>query len=273
MKFFTAGEVAKILDLPNSRIRSFVKAGFLAPSRGRKQALQFTFQDVLFLKTAKGLLDSRVPSKNIVRILSSLKRQLPDDRHLASVKIYADGRRVIVWDGGARWQPDSGQFLFNFEAGAVVQSLRAAPAPAADNGRELSARDWFNVALELEATSSAEAQRAYHQALQLDSKMADAHLNLGRLYHEGGDFKKAEAHYRAAAACAPEDPAPRFNLGVLLDDTRRIEPAGRAYREALELDPNFADAHYNLALLCDALGKKVEALAHLRAARKLYLNR
>lgn len=273
MKLFTTGEVAKILNLPDSRIRAFVKAGFLAPARGKKQALQFTFQDVLFLKTAKGLLDSRVPSKNVIRILSSLKRQLPGDQHLATLKIYADGRRVIVWDGKARWQPESGQFLFNFDARAVVQNLRSPPAPADGENRELSARDWFNVALELETTSVKEAQRAYHLALRLDATMADAHLNLGRLYHEARDFKKAEAHYRAAAASAPQDPAARFNLGVLLDDTHKPEPARQAYREALELDPAFADAHYNLALLCDSLGKKAEALVHFRAARKLYFNR
>jgi tetratricopeptide (TPR) repeat protein len=109
--------------------------------------------------------------------------------------------------------------------------------------------------------------------LEQDSKMADAHLNLGRLYHDLGELKKAEAHYRAAAESAPTDPAPRFNLGVLLEDARRAPAACRAYEEAVELDPSFADAHYNLALLCDSLGRKTEALAHFHAAQRLYLNR
>ena len=132
MKLFTTGEVAKILNLPGSRIRSFVRAGFLAPARDQKKTFQFTFQDLLFLKTAKGLLDSRVPSKRIIRMLSSLKRQMPGDRHLSGIKIYADGRRVVVWDGKARWQPDSGQFLFNFDARSVVSEVklpRAASKP------------------------------------------------------------------------------------------------------------------------------------------------
>lgn len=273
MKLFTTGEVAKILNLPGSRIRSFVRAGFLKPVRGKKKSLQFTFQDVLFLKTAKGLLDSRVPPKNITRMLLSLKRQLPGDQHLSSLKIYADGRRVIAWDGKARWQPDSGQFLFNFDARAVVQKISPPISPAKPKASELTALHWFNLAVELEETSVKEAQRAYHLALEQDSKMADAHLNLGKLYHDLGEFKKAEAHYRAAAESAPTDPAPRFNLGVLLEDARRAPAACRAYEEAVELDPSFADAHYNLALLCDSLGRKTEALAHFRTARKLYLNR
>ncbi|MGH7478776.1 MAG: tetratricopeptide repeat protein [Candidatus Methylomirabilales bacterium] len=35
-------------------------------------------------------------------------------------------------------------------------------------------------------------------------------------------------------------------------------------------DPDFADAHYNLGLLCEALGKRSEAIRHLRKARALY---
>ncbi|HYQ97747.1 MAG TPA: tetratricopeptide repeat protein, partial [Candidatus Nitrosocosmicus sp.] len=97
--------------------------------------------------------------------------------------------------------------------------------------------------------------------------------NLGKLYHDHGEFKKAEAHYRAAAESAPKDPAPKFNLGVLLEDARQIQAARRAYQEAVELDPSFADAHYNLALLCESLDEKAEAVAHFHAARKLYLNK
>ena len=273
MKFFTTGEVAKILDLPGARVRSFVRAGFLAPSRGRRKQLEFTFQDLLLLKTAKGLLSSRVPAKNVLRMLSSLKRQLPDDRHLATIKIYADGRRVVAWDGRARWQPDSGQFVFNFEAHDIAQKLnisRPAPKPSK---QKLTAEYWFSLALELETSSEEDAKRAYRQALELDPKMADAHLNLGRLYHNSKEWQKAEAHYRFAAEYAAHDPTPYFNLGVLMEDLKSFPKAIRAYTQAIRNDPSFADAHCNLGLLFEAMGNKAKAIAHLRAARKIYLGR
>ena len=272
MKRFSTGEVAKILNLPDSRIRSFVRAGFLKPTRGEKKALQFTFQDLLFLKTAKGLLDSRVPAKRVVRMIASLKRQLPDDRHLSGLRIYADGRRVIAWDGKARWQPDSGQFLFNFDALSVVRKLKLPRETARPVKEKLTAEYWFNLAIELEVTSTAEAQQAYHRALQLEPAMSNAHLNLGKLYHDAKQLDKAEAHYRAAGASDPEDPAPRFNLGVVLEDLERPGEAIEAYRQAIQLDSAFADAHYNLGLLFDSMGKKSEAFAHLRTARKIYLS-
>ncbi len=270
MKLFSTAEAAKILNLPDRRIRSFVRAGFIEP-RSEKRDLRFTFQDLLFLKTAKSLLDSRVSSRRIVGMLASLKRQLPEERHLSSVKIYADGRRVVVWDGKASWQPDSGQFLFNFDARSVVRTAKLPPAKSAQES--LNARHWFNLGVELEATSLAEASRAYQRALELDPKMADAHLNLGRLCHDDGKLAAAERHYRAAIECAPGEAAPHYNLGVLLEDQKKPRDAIRCYEAALERDPDFADAHYNLGLVLESLGKKNQAFAHLRAARKLYLGK
>jgi tetratricopeptide (TPR) repeat protein len=269
MKLFTSSEVAKILNLSQPRIRSFVRAGFIRPAREHR-ALRFTFKDLIFLKTAKALLDSSVPSHRVLRMLSSLKRQIPPDQHLSSIKIYADGRRIVVWDGKARWQPDSGQFLFDFSASEMARSMPLPRKQQNKEGERLTAEQWFNLGVELESTSSKEAERAYSMALEIDPDMADAHLNLGRLYHDGNQLKKAEAHYRAAGANAPDNPAPQFNLGVLMEDLKRPLDAVRAYREALQLDPNFADAHYNVALVYESLGRKTEALAHLRSARKLY---
>lgn len=271
MKLFSTSEVAKILNLPDRRIRSFVRAGFLAPAGNKTKTLQFTFQDLLFLKTAKALLASRVPVKSILRILSSLKRQLPDEQHLSSLKIYADGRRVVVWDGKARWQPDSGQFLFNFDARSVLRTVKL-PAPKPVKAT-LTAQHWFNLGLECEATSTEEAERAYLRALELDPKMSDAHLNLGKLYHEAGMFEKSEAHYRAAVECAPRDATPFFNLGVLLEDLKQPREAARCYQEALDRDSAFADAHYNLGLVLESLGNKKDAFTHLRTARKLYFGK
>lgn len=270
MTHFTTREVAKILDLSEQRIRACVRAGLLAPRRGPGKQLQFTFQDLLLLKTTKDLLDARVPGKRIRRMLASLRRQLPDDPHLSRLTIYADGHRIIAWDGTARWQPDSGQFLFNFDVQDVADKVPQPVRPKPQGAPSLTAQEWFHLGLELEPYSPEEARRAYHQALELDATLSDVHVNVGRLYHDTREHDKAEAHYRAAAEHAPDDPVPRFNLGVLLDDLGRRDEAIRAYRQAIERDPDFADAHYNLGLLYDALGKRSETMTHLRRARALY---
>jgi tetratricopeptide (TPR) repeat protein len=60
-----------------------------------------------------------------------------------------------------------------------------------------------------------------------------------------------------------------FNLALALEDTRGAEAAAEHYERALALDPGFADAHWNLAGLCESLGRGADALRHYRAYQKL----
>jgi tetratricopeptide (TPR) repeat protein len=274
MTAFSTHEVAKILGLPDAKIRSCARAALLTPTRGPGGRLRWSFQDLLLLKTTRGLLEARVPARRIRRMLASLRRQLPGDRALSSVSIYADGRRVVAWDGTAHWQPDSGQFLFSFDATAVavpdpVRPVAAAPAEPPAR----SAGEWFDLGCELETASPGEARHAYEQALALDPGLADAHVNLGRLHHAAGDAARAETHYRAAIQHAPDDAIAHFNLGGLLEELSRGGEAVASYHRALAADPDFADAHYNLGLLLDALGRRPAAMTHLKAARRLYARR
>jgi tetratricopeptide (TPR) repeat protein len=271
MTRFTTHEVAKALGLSDSRIRTCARAALLSPPRGRHGRLQWSFQDLLLLRTAKELLDARIPARRIRRMIASLRRQLPPDRALSSLTIYADGRRVVAWDGTAHWQPDSGQFLFNFDAQTAAAGATSIREPSSEGtGATRTAEDWFDLGCELDAASPDEARHAYEQALALDPGLADAHVNLGRLHHHGGDPARAETHYRAAIALAPDDAVAHFNLGGLLEETGRAPEAVIAYQRAVAANPDFADAHYNLGLLLDALGRRPAAMTHLRAARRLY---
>ena len=280
MTDFSTHEVAKILGLPDSKLRSCARAALLTPSRGPGGRLRWSFQDLLLLKTTRGLFEARVPARRIRRMLASLRRQLPGDQALSSVTVYADGRRVIAWDGTARWQPDSGQFLFSFDAHAVTgpddpspaRPARVAPAAVPPTPTR-SAAEWFDLACELEPASPDEARHAYEQALALEPGLADAHVNLGRLLHAGGETAGAEAHYRAAIQHAPDDAIAHFNLAGLLEETSRASDAIASYQRAVALDSAFADAHYNLGLLLDTLGRRAAAMTHLTAARRLYARR
>lgn len=267
---FTTREVAKILALPEWRIRSCVRAGFLAPGRGPRRRIDFSFKDLLLLRTTKGLLDARIPPKRIRCVLDSLKRQLPERQEIWNVTVYADGKRVVVRDGAARWQPDSGQFLFNFAAREIARAVKFPPAKRSRITRR--AEQWFDQASELEDSAPEKARRAYEQALALDPSMLEARVNLGRLYYNRSELDKAEEHFRAALAEDPAYALAHFNLGVLLEERGRAAEAIEAYLGALDHDPNLPDAHYNLGLLLEAQGRRTEAFKHLRAARKLYGN-
>jgi tetratricopeptide (TPR) repeat protein len=272
MRRYSAREAAALLGLPASRVRAFVRAGFLEPERGPRGALRFSFQDLVLLRTAKGLADADVPARRVRLALRRLRAQLPVDRPLTGVHISAEGRRIVVRDGGATWQPESGQVLFDFgveEIARGVHPLRERRGRKQDSAQPPSADDWYECGCELEPVGAEEAVAAYRRALELDPEHADACLNLGRLLHEGGDVAAAEALYGRARTARPEDPTAAFNHGVALEDLGRGREAIAAYERAVALDAHHADAHYNLARLHEQAGQRAAALRHLRAYKKL----
>jgi tetratricopeptide (TPR) repeat protein len=273
---FRTAEVARILGVPPARVRGIVRAGLCHPAR-HGRALQFSFQDLVLLRAAHGLLRAAIPLRRVRHALSELATQLPPDRPLSGVRIYADGRRVVARDGGTAWQPDSGQVVFAFEVDELARAARrVAPAPG---GRRQAARrpeptqsahTWFERALAREQRADvAGACDAYRRALELDPEMADAYINLGRLLQEHGDVPEATRLYHLAIECAPDDPVAHYNLAIALEDQCRFAAAVSHYQRALADDPDFADAHFNLGRLLERLGRRSEAIRHLLTYKKL----
>ncbi len=277
---YSTRDVAALLGIPVSQVRSYVRSGFLVPAQGPRGEHRFTFQDLILLRTAKGLVEARVPQRRIVLALRNLREQLPEGRPLTGVRISAQGHHVVVRDGGEVWNPESGQALLDFEVSELAREAasleqRRQSARLSEKVEELqeddfdSAEAWFERGAELEPDDPAAAEEAYRQALEIDPAMADARLNLGRLLHEAGRTVEAEGHYRRALESRPNDATALFNLGVALQDLGRPAEAAEVYERALETDPALADAHYNLAVVYEELGSKGPAIGHLKSYKRL----
>src|SRR5881398_3210586 len=255
MKGYTSRDVARLLRLTVAQVRDFARDGFLTPGRGPRGELLFSFQDLVILRTAKGLVAARIPTRRIRRALRRLRTELPRGRSLAELRITAEDDRIVVSDGESTWSPESDQMQLDF----AISDLATRAAPMARRTaraarlveQDFSAQDWYDLGLELDA---------HH---------ADAHVNLGRLLHEQGLVEEAERHYRLALRETPEHATAAFNLGIALEDLDRPADAIDAYRTALTIDARLADAHFNLARLYEKAGKKAAALRHLSLYRRL----
>ncbi|MFT4821953.1 MAG: tetratricopeptide (TPR) repeat protein [Candidatus Azotimanducaceae bacterium] len=267
MKGYSTREVAELLALSPRVVREIAR-GVIDAERDDKARYQFSFQDIVLLRTAKELISGGVPQGKINRTLLSLQRRLPADRSLTSLRITGDSGAVVIRELDQVYNPESGQLHFNFAiaelAGSVAPLARRAAAEAATSDN-LTSDDWFDVGVDLEAVSPEEAPAAYLRALELDPEYADAHVNLGRLMQESGDFTAAEDHYSHALLLEPDHALAAFNFGTLLEDMGRIEQAIEVYQQATA----FADAHYNLSRLFELLGRHEQALAHLKTYRQL----
>jgi len=273
MPSYSVRDVERVLRLSPSITRGLIRAGFVKPARGPRRAYRFSFQDLIVLRTARALLDARVPAKRVRRSLDRLRRELPAALPLSGLAISAVGDRVVVRDGEKRWQADSGQYLLGLdvtlENGLLQVVEHKAAAPAAAAAVPEPERDWFAEGLTLESTDPASALAAYRRAAHEDPHNAAAWINWGRLLHVLGETVQAEAVYGQARERIGEDPLLLFNQAVLLEDVGKTAAALAAYQGALAADPDLADCHYNLARLYESLGKPQHAIRHLGEYRRL----
>ncbi|PWT84494.1 MAG: hypothetical protein C5B58_04635 [Acidobacteria bacterium] len=93
-----------------------------------------------------------------------------------------------------------------------------------------------------------------------------AHYNLGITLNDQGDTDGAIAHYRQAIELQPNYAEAHYNLGRLLAQKGQVDDAVTHYEKALEIDPADAEAHNNLATTLFASGRVSEAIAHYRRA-------
>ena len=117
-----------------------------------------------------------------------------------------------------------------------------------------------------------DAEPALRKALELDPHLTDVHNNLGALYDAQGLKTEAEAQYRLALA----DPAYRtpektyLNLGVLYSSQLRDREAIEVLRKAVEIDPEYYQAHFELASVLERLGELDEAVREYEVAGPAY---
>jgi tetratricopeptide (TPR) repeat protein len=270
---FTLREAARILEVPEARLRALARAGFLAPQRGPVGPLSFGFHDLLLLRTTKGLLESGVPMRRIRRIWASLRDQLTSELPLTSISIHTDGEEVVASDGGARWQPDSGQFLLNFEASEIAD--RAADATHAPRPARLSIVEGAAPPLEITPRRDVTFGERVGIVARENGGMGGAAIpteaTAEEWYEAGCELEasspgEAREAYERALDLDPGVADAHVNLGRLLHKAGELGRAEPHYREAARLDPDDPTPHFNLGVLLEEVGRREEAVHAYRQA-------
>jgi TPR repeat protein len=98
----------------------------------------------------------------------------------------------------------------------------------------------------------AKATELYTRAAKLGC--SEAHYNLGNIYHEGGDMKKAKFHFEAAAMAGHE--VARNNLGVFEVESRNMERAIKHWKIAASAGEYLAMHHLRLFFKKGAISRE-----------------
>ena len=260
---YTVNEVARLFGLKPSRLRYWHRSGFIGPSVRLDGRRYYSFQDLVGIRAARGLLEDGVPLQQVRASVESLRRAYPNtSRPLSELRVVADGRNVVVQDDAGTYDPTTGQTVLDFSLdGLESDVVRLLHFEHDDRAR---AYEYYLEGCRYDENERTfeEAERAYKKALSLDPTLSNALTNLGNLEYRRGDLEKAERYYRSALECDPEQPEALYNLGFLHFEREELDAAIQFFREALGSDPSFADAHFNLAMALEERGHGAAARPH-----------
>lgn len=110
---------------------------------------------------------------------------------------------------------------------------------------------------------------ACRKALEIEPDYLPALNNIASALAALGRHAEAAVEFAAVLRLAPDNPAVLTNYGHALALSGRTEEARRALEDAVRIQPFYAEAHYNLAILLDQLALPVEALREYEQAATL----
>ena len=263
---YSRAEVSRLFGIPESRLRYWDTTGFLPPTGQLGIRRLYTFQDLIGIRAAKGLIERGVSLRRVRKSVEALRATLPNVvRPLSELRVVADGQNVVVQADRARWEPATGQMVLDFDVGELRDEVVRVLRPATlDPSRRRAAYEAYldGCRLDEEVTTMDRAEAAYQRAIMLDPTLAHALTNLGNLRYRRGHGADAEGLYRRALAIDAAQPEAWYNLGFLAYERSDAEDAAHLFDRAIASDPSFADAHFNLAMALEDLGRGREARKH-----------
>jgi len=147
-----------------------------------------------------------------------------------------------------------------------------------------------------------EAVKYWRQVISIDPNFTRAHYNLGLVYEKLGRVSEAISELQIAlslvrisggptslenrikqeldriqrvemekrgSTALSQEVSTQLQLGMILMKQGKYEEAEKAFRELLELAPDFAEGYLNLGIVYLRLGKMKEAEEHLKKALEL----
>jgi tetratricopeptide (TPR) repeat protein len=114
-----------------------------------------------------------------------------------------------------------------------------------------------------------DSETLWTHTLACTSPNSLAHDNLGSVLADRHQYEAAIAHYRQAVEIQPNYAEPYNSMGVALTEGGQLVQAVAYFRAALKLLPDFAEAHYGLANALVRSDQSELAIAHYHRALEI----
>ena len=165
---------------------------------------------------------------------------------------------------------EADRLLTNYERDKTLTPPLDDPALERVYSRSVSSTGLLRKAQILEREGDVPAALAVHEeVIARDPKLDQAWINLISLYARLNRTADAERAYRRAIELAPNRADAYYNFGVFCFGQERFTEARAAFQRALSLDPNNAEAAHNLGAVVERTGDLAQARALFQKALAL----
>jgi len=138
----------------------------------------------------------------------------------------------------------------------------------AKNANDAQAHYYLGVTFSASGGDTAEAAKSFEKAIELDSKLIDAYVNLSALKLEAKDATAALAVADKGLALAKKQPDLALNRALALEALGKKTEAIAAYGDAVGARPDDCTLRVSYAQLLAQASKKAEALSQVSAIRE-----
>jgi len=222
----------------------------------------YSFEHLSRLRALREMRHKRISARSIRRQVDAMQKVAGMRNALVETSAVRRGDRLVFRHGGALVDPLTNQLAFDFATvnGRQLQVARSG-ASSSVLAAAVQVQEMFVQAVQLEENPATlhEAVAVYESILEHKPEHAPACINLGTIFYNQRELTEADPEYALAF----------FDLGNVLDEMQQLHEAIDAYSQAIALVPQYADAHYNLALAFERQGERRRALRHWMAYVRL----
>ena len=256
---YSRQDVLRILHLRARQLTAWEQAGLIPANE------QYSFEDLAQLRTLRALRATRISAKSIRESVEAMRRAAGMGNPFTEASAVSHGAHLSFRHNGALVDPVTRQLAFDFEAGTKRQ-LSIVGSSTHATGPEPDLQELFQRAVALEENQDARPRG--HRPLTSRfwpscPPHAPSCINLGTIFYNPPEFLVRPSSSTAAPPrLTPSTPSPSSTLATCSTScivwTTPSSPTSRA----LKLLPQYADAHYNLALAYERKNEKRRALRH-----------
>lgn len=172
-------------------------------------------------------------------------------------------------------KPHESRYAEQREGGAASASdaVHVPPVPPTPGAQQVAQKALPEYVKALQTIRGGEYEKALIMLQSLSSRFPELSgplVNQGIIHMELEEYGDAEDRLREALEVNSKNPYAHNALGVVLREQGKFDEALEHYRQALVLDPKYARAHFNIAVLAELYMQDLTlALQHFRAYQDL----